>query len=92
MNNFAAIEHAKCLMVLREVTAYKKRTSGMSVCVCECALILIMYLTKVTKSQYSVRVITYINNTTTTLHMMCLLNATRNIKEVDSLINMGYPK
>ena len=38
--NFAAIEHAKCLMVLREITAYENAASEISVCFCECAFIL----------------------------------------------------
>ena len=39
MNNFAAIEPVKCLMVLGEVTAHEKTTSVIYVCVCECAFI-----------------------------------------------------
>ena len=59
-----------------EVTVYEKITLGIYVCVCQFPFILFMYLTKAMKSQYSVHVITYINNTTTILHMIHLLNLT----------------
>ena len=86
MNNFTAIEHAKCLIVLQEVTAYEKTTSGISVCVYECVFIrvsteqllrhVLLQVNTVTWEWFCVHVITYINTTTTTLHMTYLLNVT----------------